>query len=220
MPCISYSLRYLFSSCLDPNFLDSPTSLIVASQFAEVVSLNWPLKNSHFSSLEPCREGPCVLSSAIKKFAELYSADKQDSFLKGLWPRKHLLFLIVGSSPTDDNLGRIEVLREKCKLFGIVLVDLCGHFQKRYGSAVEELFDYIVRYPYSKLKQSDLNNLFGWVPNCLHGFIMHNYEGHHPNEPTFLKDPPQPFGFMNVILKRKIEFWGPLGDEHIESVEG
>jgi|WetSurMetagenome_2_1015567.scaffolds.fasta_scaffold109058_3 hypothetical protein len=103
---------------------------------------------------------------------------------------------------------------------GIVYFDLGGYLDVAIHGNWLNLTDYLVRYKSNKLKREHLNLLWKWIPDCLRGFQMYWFEGHHPNEPTWLTCPPEPFGFWNLILERKIEDWGPLRDVYDEPVSG
>ena len=39
---------------------------------------------------------------------------------------------------------------------------------------------------------------------------MYAFEGHHPNEPTYLRQPPSPYQGRDLCLERKIREWGPI----------
>jgi hypothetical protein len=155
-----------------------------------------------------------------------YFEDAIKTYLNDIYPKRKiqrksdLIFVLSGSPNQDRDITSAMKSLYDAKAMGIVYVDLGSYLDTAICGNWLYLADYLVRYKSSVLKREHLDTLWKWIPTCRLGFQDYWFEGHHPNEPTWLSQPPEPFGFWNLILARKIEDWGPLREGYSEPVAG
>lgn len=135
--------------------------------------------------------------------------------------RKSLIMVLSASRNRDANL--LELMHgmwKSCRTgtMGLIYIDLGAYLDAVVCDAWLELADYLVFTRASALKRNHLQSLWSWIPECRHGFQMYHFEGHHPQERTWLCRPPPQFGFRNLILERKLRDWGPLKGDQDEPV--
>ena len=143
---------------------------------------------------------------------QLLPAFKHYTTLRSKWPDTHkyrdLIIIATCSENSDvsilDAFGWLK--EQRLGLLGIALFDLGGYVCRKDNAAIKEYVDLVVQNRGDTIRRTDLVSLWEWLPECLSGFRMYYFEGHHPGEPTWLKYPPDPFIGEDYVQPRKDSF--------------
>jgi hypothetical protein len=129
--------------------------------------------------------------------------------LKSEIRNRDLLIIVSGSKNLDNSLEHaFAALRPvRSSLLGVMLIDLGGYVTTKDKKTVDCHTDYVVTIGGYVIGKDALFKLWNWLPDCLRGFQMYWFEGHHPNGPTYLVHPPHPFVGIDCAQMRHDRFF-------------
>lgn len=198
-------IPYLKFNCseTDINFyFGTPVTILSAGQTPTLL-----YENKTFSEIDEVHQN---FNQVITKGFYPSTAIEMFLFTHSHNRNRHLIVAVSASQNLDTNLD-LTISMKKIKSFCYTgYTDLGGYLAKNISEQWSGICDYLIEYKEYDIKKNDLQLFFSGISECYDGFCMYDFEGHHPNEETWLNQPTNPFMGIDYALKSKIDAWGHM----------
>ena len=188
-----------FSSCCfdDPNAVELEISVFSANSSGKLICTS-NLFEFDIPTPNKIENKKHLLFPSLNNYCETIRASSNR--------HRDLLIIATCSENGDESVQSVFqwLKNQKINLLGIALFNF-GNFID--VTKIQKYIDFLVLNEGSTIKESDLSKLWGWLPECLNGFQMYWFEGHHPGGYTYLSTPPDPFRGVDYAQKRLDDFF-------------